>query len=705
MTIQAPYRFVPLSSLVILPDWAEKVSHDKPFKDGICGELEIEITTHGELCVGGQQTPANPNEAGRVHFYRTPDNQLAIPASSLKGMLRNVVEIATFSRFTQVEDKKLGVRDISDSNNFYCKTIVSQPVNAGWLKFENNHWVIYPCSFARVHQKDIIDYFTHINHDDWICLKTAQARYNRLGVCPLVNYEDSGEKKYNKILAKLKNMGELSGHLIMTGQPGAVYTQRNAKKYEFIFFNQTAENIKISVEVMSGFKQIHEDTAEWKYWLQHLSDLEQGIPVFFHKENNQVSSLGLAMMYKLAYKNSIHDAINQNIQSHQPDFSDLVFGHLGEGSQQGLRGRVNIGQGILQTIDNETSFTIPTVLSSPRATYYPAYIRQDNSKQFNQLMTTKRPQLSGWKRYPIKNASLSQLTGLTANNLNVQVRLETVPADTQFKTKIRLHNLRPVELGALLWSIDFGGNKACMHGLGMGKPYGFGAISLVVKQSTLRRNDAEKILDSDIFLTACRLEFEAYMEQVFTITQTSTTWKNSGNIKALLEYAERHRNIDDLAYLPEPRNFAQLKHRDNLEEFIQTFHAHQPVNGKFDITKNQYISQISTQIKSAEEQIQALKDKQERDAKKRTASDEDRKLIELEEFVKQAEEQVNGAEKKVTSTIKSKANKMFKEPFDDMWHYFSEEQKANFKALATQAEQLINDNSLSKTVKKINVAA
>lgn len=54
------------------------------------------------------------------------------------------------------------------------------------------------------------------------------------------------------------------------------------------------------------------------------------------------------MMYKLAYKNSIYDAINHTCDEHiatknNADFADLIFGFLGENNQQGLRGRVNIG--------------------------------------------------------------------------------------------------------------------------------------------------------------------------------------------------------------------------------------------------------------------------------------------------------------------------------------------------------------------------
>lgn len=706
MTIQAPYRFVPLSSLVVLPDWAEQVSQDVPFKDGICGELEFEITTHGQVCVGGEQTPSSEQAPGRVYFYKTPDDKVAIPGSSLKGMLRNVLEIATFSRFKQVEDQKLGVRDISEYDNFYAKAIVNN-TQAGWLKFENHQWVIYPCSFARVHQKDIVSYFDHLTYQDWKKLKTVQQRYQRLGVCPTVKYKDSDNKKYNKVLAELKVDGNLSGSLIMTGQPGSFYDENSpnkpkaAKKYEFIFYNKVEQFLEILPEVISGFRQIHEETKEWKFWLEKLPTLEHGIPVFFHKDGQDIKSLGLAMMYKLAYKNSIYDAINHtcdehvNSQQQEADFADLIFGYLGENHQRGLRGRVNIGLANCTSQPN-LEFTQATVLSGPKPTYYPHYIQQNNTRDFNQLMQNTA-KVSGWKRYPVKNVEFPELAPLVAQNNKVQVKLQTVGEGTQFISKIRIHNLRPVELGALLWCLDFGGNKNLKHNIGMGKPYGLGQISLSVHSSKLRLNNGQLIQDQNIFLQACRLEFENYMDQIIHQIKPNSRWKDTGEIKSLLSYADPS-NKFALDYLPAPKAFVDLRKKDHLEEFIQEFHDFQSLELSTQTLLNvSYVNQLNSRLEKAQEIINKQAIAEERNKFKADASPEDEIIYSLEDFLAQAEIEV-------TKTIKKKANKMFKTPYEESWVYFSDEQKSKFKQLAEKADVLIGDNGLSGTVKKIKLA-
>ena len=155
----SPYNFVPLSPFVLTPSWASTVDQDHPLKQGLCGELDIEIATHTPLCVGGKQTPSSATSAGLVRFFKTPEQIPAIPGSSLKGMLRQVMSIATFGHFNQVENKKLSVRDISKSNNFYLNTVIVPKAQAGWLRFDNGQWQLTRCQYTRVHQGSIIEHF------------------------------------------------------------------------------------------------------------------------------------------------------------------------------------------------------------------------------------------------------------------------------------------------------------------------------------------------------------------------------------------------------------------------------------------------------------------------------------------------------------------------------------------------------------------
>jgi hypothetical protein len=146
LPIPSPYNFVPLSRHVFFPDWAAQVSQDVPFSDGISGWFEIEVEAMTPLFIRNGEKPAtwtedHPEdvkrlrehwlgfnaasasrrpEDGWIEFFRSPDEQFAIPGTSLKGVLRLTTEIASFSKFPtdgngrilRKGDKKWGTAEI-----------------------------------------------------------------------------------------------------------------------------------------------------------------------------------------------------------------------------------------------------------------------------------------------------------------------------------------------------------------------------------------------------------------------------------------------------------------------------------------------------------------------------------------------------------------------------------------------------------------
>jgi len=153
--ISAPYNFVPLSDRVFLPDWSQQVSHDIPFKDGLSGELHYTLTAETPLLVGGRQTRANNDHPGEVTPFRLPDGSYAIPGSSMKGLLRSVVEIAAFGRMNKVDDVRPGLRDISTADTVYAQRIRGQ-VKTGFLRRRaDGVQEIVPCQMLRLNHRDL----------------------------------------------------------------------------------------------------------------------------------------------------------------------------------------------------------------------------------------------------------------------------------------------------------------------------------------------------------------------------------------------------------------------------------------------------------------------------------------------------------------------------------------------------------------------
>jgi CRISPR-associated protein (TIGR03986 family) len=568
--LMTPYRFIPLSPFVFRPDWAHLVSHDHPFIDGVSGVLELTLTVKTPLCVGGQQQPASDHMPGQVMFYRTPNNQLAIPGSSIKGMLRNVLEIACFGSFNQVEDQKLGVRDIVKGQNFYSRAMNRSQVYTGWLRFEQGQWRLVPCDYARVYQGDLIT-AGFVKESEWCAKKQAKDRYQLLGGLKPVKFDIEPYKYDCKKLAVNLGNGNTEGVLVVTGQPGPAYNVgESSKKREFVFYNHKKDSAKvISSKVINGFMQIYAESPEWHYWAERLKSLELGVPVFFHKDDkNEVKSLGLSRMYKLPYANSIHDAINHTHAAHlsgeSPDLAGLLFGRLDESTSSGqnnLRGRVM--PGLLTAVnDLQTKMWGPAVLSGPKPTFYPSYIRQPHAGGDYVTLMDNNSEVAGWKRYPLHTeALLPDLSAEVLRNRKVQVNFETAPSDTAFTGKLRFHNLRLIELGALLWAIDFG-QRGLHHALGLGKPFGFGQVKLEVKPELLQVNSPDfQSASQERVLQTARATFIDHMNKLWhTVSSTTTEWEQSLQVASLIatQQPEKFKG-QELAYYENPNNFTTAK--------------------------------------------------------------------------------------------------------------------------------------------------
>ena len=738
MSVSAPYRFVPLSSLVVFPHWADQVSHDRPFSEGISGELNIQLHNTSALCVGGKQERSSEHQAGKVHFYRTPDNTLAIPGTSLKGMLRNVVEIASFSRFKQVEDQKLGVRDISEANNFYAKEMRNP--SAGWLNFRNDKWTITPCSFIRIHQEQIIKHF-NIPYEVWIEKNTTQLRYETdIKLCPEINFEEQSETHNNKVLANLLRHDGKKGHLVLTGQPGKGFKENGAKKHEFIFYDHQKEKEEpVDSDAMSDFMQTHESTKEWQFLFSQIAQLSLGIPVFWHEENGKVRSLGLTMMYKLAYKNSLHDAIKHTSPKHLntqlPDMADLIFGYISDAESHSsvpdsLKGRVNILTAHLEREEPELKWSKNTILSSPKPKYYPLYIQQNSDTSFNQLMQSTA-KLSGWKRYPVKAVDIQDPP--KESNATAQVTLEQLIESRKFNGKIVFHNLRPVELGALIWALTFGNRTNLRHSLGMGKPYGLGQLQIEITNARLRRNNLLSCEEYSQVLEACVFSFQSYMNDIIRMVDPKKSeWVDTDELRALLEYATPSQNSAGLEYPESPASYSAVKKARYLPSIRKIHHIYAPTRSlkEFSVTPNNnleelipqlaaYKHQMSVQIAFEEaeaerlriqelKQIEAdkIRQQEEEDAKRiqrskqaernqlrEQASDTEKCLIDLEDVLEKLKD---GISKTTKANAVKKATSILEKNFSE----FDDEQKQKFWTYCEKIHSIMNDKISTKLLNK-----
>lgn len=501
MTVHAPYNFVPLADTIVLPKWGARVSHDLPFKDGASGALNFTLTNDTELIVGDGSSPQD------VQQFRLPNGQAAIPGSSLRGMIRAVLEVATFSRFRQVDDSRFGVRDLTSGARPFYGRVISHEVNgafealskAGWLSFDGQHWSVSPCDVARVEHDDLATLTgdnwwlsvprdpagnsaaKYANFDGWAAGKGLAARKIFFQPGPVANHQHSGKLlRYRRASGLSANPAATltAGTVVFTGQPAPRVPGTPGRKHlEFIFFGGGTKVIAVDDRVMSGFLQIHDDSDEWK-----RMRTDGRVPVFYLESTGEIESLGLAQMYRLAYRNTVHDVVRHTSAAHlegtDPDFCDLLFGRTDEAADASLKSRAWFEPAVARVVTPSPVRTV--VLSNPKPSYYPSYVRQraNDGNLIGDYTTwsNTNAQLRGWKRYPAR-------TGITQGapaTDKVSTKLHPLPAGTRFDCRLIFHNLKREELGAILWALTWGGERSLRHSLGMGKPYGYGSVQFEI---------------------------------------------------------------------------------------------------------------------------------------------------------------------------------------------------------------------------------
>ncbi|MCR5018372.1 MAG: TIGR03986 family CRISPR-associated RAMP protein [Bacteroidales bacterium] len=480
---KTPYAFVPLSERVFFPNWSGRISHDVPFSDGICGTIRIRMTA---------RTPVSVKDS--TGDFCNVQGRYFIPGSSIKGAVRNVLSEMSFSKIGHVLDSTYGLRNVNDSE--YRKNMHN--IKCGWMCKEEDGVKIYSCGEpGRVSFETICKKFGknggylrgRMAKDKYRFLLGDEMKFDRLrGKFDRVM--DKGGSKDNRKKYRFSDSGK-DGTIVLTGQING------SKKYDFVFIEPASPSIiPVTKASYEAFCSIHSNSEDFSsgdkpFWKPRL-DSGQKIPVFFKlNDDGSIHSIGLSYMYKYPFKHSVSDNLPPDHKSRRPDLSECIFGYTGDDqSVEALKGRVQFGHAFTGFAGRPDSETV--TLSSPRSSFYPFYLQggvdwnRDNAR------------IAGFKRYPVRG-KVNRDGNRQLNNSRVNSTLSLLPADTVFEGTISFHNLRPIELGALLSALTFHGNeRSCYHSIGGGKPLGYGKMSVSVVSLDGKTVSGDNIGSSDL---------------------------------------------------------------------------------------------------------------------------------------------------------------------------------------------------------------
>jgi CRISPR-associated protein (TIGR03986 family) len=566
-TIKAPFNFVPLSDKVFFPDWADKISHDIPFEDGVSGTIELTLTAKTPIFVRNGHTQADAGEKNDNYksFSKAPDNSYFIPATSVKGAIRNVLEIMSFGKMRVDENAKFAQREWSNSKLFPLKGNPNEQKKlcCGWLFEKDGRYEIQKCkSLYRINHLRLDEYFKNSIFKDHFSktsnfnlnksTKIGKKEYDPKTACfkyDLLNSRDVGLKtlknlsfsedgkfsaKYQENRVRVDKNGEIRGTIVLTGQPDKASwnfprKMNDGKFYEFVFDQEiVGKPIELSENEFKHYQFIYSDSPDWKFAKERMKS--DGMPVFFREnKDGTIKDLGLAFLYKLPYDYSPSEIEQKRYSGDTTklDLADAIFGYTY--GKKALRGRVQFSHCYCENPEEDKAYTL--VLNNPKASYYPIYIRQNGSggRVMSEYETYNDGQLSGWKRYHVRKGIWERCT----NDPKIDTTIYPLKANSVFKGKVYFHNLKRVELGALISALTFHNTEDCFHQIGQGKPYGFGKVSLTAKLNA----------DIEINPELLMAEFENLMND-----KCVYNWSKDNSIIQLFTLAKEEVTADDVLY-------------------------------------------------------------------------------------------------------------------------------------------------------------
>ncbi|NOT61926.1 MAG: TIGR03986 family CRISPR-associated RAMP protein [Acidobacteria bacterium] len=586
-TARAPYNFVPLPEKVVtveqaklpkLDSYTGDIDEDGKEAKLHTGWFDCELETRSATYVHGMMTRAqhetyDPAEERklteaqqielknqRAGFY-APDSAKqvegrpapAIPGSTLRGMIRGLIEIAGYGKLRWVNDTvKVTFRAVAAAREDplaepYRDVIgpFSKHVLAGYLRQQpNGDWQIQPAlkpkqkgwteqaaylkvKEAKIPSEAITNFYRFDDWDYWpehfpVSFNAVNERGKR-GTFVRITQIGDVEDNYQQ-----RGVLVCSGSMIEGGKDEQTSPRRNHALV--LEADERAKSLPIAREMLDAYRESLTPFQRDELWAE--GGLEDGAPVFYvAAKDGGVFWFGHTPNFRIPARNekgelaTVRDFIpkslrqpNEDKQVTEPDLAEAIFGWIDEKSEgtptkliktdkgdklefTARAGRVSFSDARYASHTNGVWYSVapikPAPLSGPKITTFQHYLVQDKTQGHDPDLrgslahfSTPGNEIRGHKLYWHKGDAKVPLADDKTKESQL-TRIEPVKAGVRFGFRVHFENLRDYELGALAWALTLPGaaGKSYCHKLGMGKPLGMGAVKLTAKLHLTERRE------------------------------------------------------------------------------------------------------------------------------------------------------------------------------------------------------------------------
>ncbi len=492
--IGAPYNFVDFPKKTYSPvKKADLEVHDRITDRLLAGEVSYSITAKTPVFI----------DNGQGEFFKDEYGRYAIPGSTIRGLLRNNVQILSASSFdNDIEDYKLMYRHVAAGalQKEYNKNIKN--VKAGVIKCENGKYYIYQTKIESVadnmpnyyilSERTVVDsyskdrstfpYDLFIDENGKSIMQHEIDKEFKKKGRHYIGTKNKDYHPYYKECSYIANGKDITAVSIKDKYPNKGYIissgVMNEHKAIYIIPEIDFSNgIHVSE---SDIRAYNIDFEKKKTTLKPnekffaLPESGETKPVFYTQLNESMY-LGFTPRLRVFFKHSIKDGYRQEYAGDgQFDMATSLFG-LSDKERGNFKSKVSVSDATIdEGVQNaDTQEAVNVVLAEPKPTSYLDYVVQDDSEHIK-TYSSDDFQLRGVKQYWLhENVDIGEQND---NNDKVGSAIKPLQDGTVFKGVIRFNNLSDNELGLLLWALKL--EQDSHMNIGKGKPYGYGRIAI-----------------------------------------------------------------------------------------------------------------------------------------------------------------------------------------------------------------------------------
>lgn len=509
-----PYNFVPGDTPIKMNAQAPTLSQ---FKD-LSGSIECRLATETPLMIGGERDDSSRPQ--RVDFFKI-NGHLAIPGTSLKGMVRSVLEAVTNACFVVFDGEKLDYR--TPRINLKAGQVIRKASNGqlGQIRQTERGWIAMqgrPTNILGIQGRNTQTFTLASVPDSKESGETVWIKYQRID-----RYRNSrgrtipGPFFLVTSISSNQKPGYTEGIYKITGQ------SINNKKRERIFFSTNGSEIySFSKQEVEDYdyilkQQLERQQTQGGFQLRERAFLSKGALVYFQPQpGNQAKFISRVEIPRIRYAISRQDLLPDEYDK-CTDPNNLcaacgLFGFVQKDER--LSGRIIFtdaehisGSGEAQDYLNlkvlgtphptSGNFYLKDPKNPSKVRNYDGYEITDNR---GRIGNQKGPvQLRGRKFYyhhPLYGNLQQYCCDPKETSDKLYSRAKPVLADNTFLFKIHFRNLSTFELGLLIYGLEL--EADLRHKLGMGKTIGFGTVKIEIDSLKVLEDPKSQYLDFEV---------------------------------------------------------------------------------------------------------------------------------------------------------------------------------------------------------------